>query len=229
MFLKIIKNKKKMRQLVNVTNVDAPDADYPRGRVRDKVGATLGTEYSEILHGDVIQFFQKLVIDSGITENDLPDNVTNGYQLLEALGIVVGSWKSYTILDGDMTANTGTFSTGTGSKIFKYSKIGKKVTLDLELIDANAGVSSTAQFNIVIPSEIGTVVGKALSTGIFVNSDDPTEAAGTPKGSLVTKLSVDSSVDNTLKITPSLSALDNFYNSGANNLTFRGQITFEVA
>tara|TARA_R110002167_G_scaffold110087_4_gene280356 strand:+ start:17891 stop:18430 length:540 start_codon:yes stop_codon:yes gene_type:complete len=74
-----------MRQLVNVPNVDAPDADFPKGRVRDKVGATIGTTYSEILHGDVIQFFQKLVIDAGISENNLPDNVTNGYQLLAAL------------------------------------------------------------------------------------------------------------------------------------------------
>lgn len=218
-----------MRKLVDVTNVNAPDADYPKGRVRDKVGATLGTEYSEILHGDMIQFFQKLVIDSGITENDLPDNTTNGYQLLDALSIVASSWKTYTILDSDMTANTGSFSTGTGSKIFKYSKFGKKVTLDLELVEANAGSSSVAEFKILIPSEIGTVVGKALSTGIFVNIADPTENSGTPKGSLVTKLSVDASVDNTLTITPSLSAFDNFYNSGANNLGFRGQITFEIA
>jgi len=83
-----------MRQLVNVTNVDAPDADYPKGRVRDKVGATLGTEYSEILHGDVIQFFQKLIIDGAITENDLPDNVTNGYQLLEALDAEIKKQKA---------------------------------------------------------------------------------------------------------------------------------------
>ena len=32
-----------MRQLVNVPNVDAPSGDYPKGRVRDKVGATIGT------------------------------------------------------------------------------------------------------------------------------------------------------------------------------------------
>ena len=74
-----------MRQLVNVPNVDAPSGDYPKGRVRDKVGATIGTTYTEILHGDLIQLFQKLIIDAGITENDLPDNVSNGYQLLEAL------------------------------------------------------------------------------------------------------------------------------------------------
>jgi len=73
------------RELVNVPNVDAPSGDYPKGRVRDKVGATIGTTYSEILHGDIIQLFQKMLIDGGITENNLPDNVTNGYQLLEAL------------------------------------------------------------------------------------------------------------------------------------------------
>ena len=218
-----------MRQLVNVTNVDSPDADYPKGRVRDKVGATLGTEYSEILHGDVIQFFQKLIIDAGVTENDLPDNVTNGYQLVEALETKLSSWSSYTVLNGDMTVNVGTFTTGTGANVLKYSKSGKKVIVDIDMDSCNSSIADTASFHIEIPSEIGTVVGKALSTGVFVNTFDPTESAGTPKGSLITKISVDSSVDNKLNITPSLSALDNFWNNGSNNLSFRGQIVFEVA
>lgn len=74
-----------MRQLVNAPNVDTPTADYPKGRVRNKVGATIGTTYTEELVGDLYQLFQKLVVDASITENDLPDNVTNGYQLLDAL------------------------------------------------------------------------------------------------------------------------------------------------
>lgn len=93
-----------MRKLVDTPNVDAPSGDFPKGRVRDKAGAVLGTEYREILHGDMIQFFQKLIIDAGITENDLPDNVTNGYQLLDALKATV--YKRYTektLADGAMT------------------------------------------------------------------------------------------------------------------------------
>jgi hypothetical protein len=74
-----------MRKLIDGTNVNAGDADYPKGRPRDKVGGTPGTIYNEVLHGDIIQFFQKLVIDGPIVENDTPDNVTNGYQLIDAL------------------------------------------------------------------------------------------------------------------------------------------------
>ena len=99
-----------MRQLVNVNNVDVPSSDYPKGRVRDKVGSTLGTEYSEILHGDIIQFFQKLIIDGSITENDLPDNVSNGYQLLQALNLKIKETsKASTVVDLDFV---GVFSAG---------------------------------------------------------------------------------------------------------------------
>jgi hypothetical protein len=74
-----------MRKLIDGTNVDAATGDYPKGRVRNKVGGTPGTIYNEELHGDIMQFFQKLVIDGPVAENDLPDNVTNGYQLIDAL------------------------------------------------------------------------------------------------------------------------------------------------
>ena len=74
-----------MRKLTATPYVDPASTDYPKGKTRDKVGGTPGTTGGEILLGDQIQFFQKLVIDAGITENTLPDNVSNGYQLLDAL------------------------------------------------------------------------------------------------------------------------------------------------
>lgn len=74
-----------MRKLIDGTNVDGASADYPKGRTRDKVGVTPGTIVNELINGDIQQFFQKLIIDAGITENNSPDNVSNGYQLLEAL------------------------------------------------------------------------------------------------------------------------------------------------
>jgi len=87
------------RLLTSATNVDAGSTDYPNGRVRDKDGATAGTTYNEVLHGDIIQFFQKLIIDSGIALNGLPDNVTNGYQLYEAL--YGTEWAEITTFGGD--------------------------------------------------------------------------------------------------------------------------------
>lgn len=74
------------RDIQDVQNVDAPTADYPNGRMRDKAGATSGTILGEPLHGDVVQFFSKLMRDANpvVTPNGLPDNETNGYQLFTA-------------------------------------------------------------------------------------------------------------------------------------------------
>lgn len=96
-----------MRKLSDAVNIEAPSADYPKGRVRNKNGAILGTEYREELHGDIFQFFQKLVIDSGITENNLPDNVTNGYQLYDALKEIVKPKNTFAILESGTVMDTG--------------------------------------------------------------------------------------------------------------------------
>lgn len=95
-----------MRKLTDVANTDAPSSDFPKGRVRDKNGAIVGTTYSEVLHGDIIQLFQKLVIDSSLTENDLPDNVTNGYQLLTALNEKIKQTRSASASMVSLEANT---------------------------------------------------------------------------------------------------------------------------
>lgn len=88
-----------MRALTAATNIDSPSGDYPNGRVRDLNGGA-GTLLNEVLMGDIIQFFQKLVIDAGISENNLPDNVSNGYQLLEALeDKFKPSWNTITLVN----------------------------------------------------------------------------------------------------------------------------------
>tara|TARA_R110001632_G_scaffold139861_1_gene255706 strand:- start:1092 stop:1622 length:531 start_codon:yes stop_codon:yes gene_type:complete len=132
-----------MRKLIDTPNTDAVTTNYPKGRVRDKSGATQGTTYSEILVGDMYQLFQKLVIDAGITENDVPDNVTNGYQLLEALnakietrtkvetveptlinGAVVGTGSPYTIIAASFDRMIYCSTSGTTSGTDYYAKIG---------------------------------------------------------------------------------------------------------
>jgi len=78
-----------MRILADIPYVDAPSSDYPKGRIRNKnnavVPAVIGTPAVEDWLGDIVQLCQHLVTLSGITENELPDNVTNGYQLFQAL------------------------------------------------------------------------------------------------------------------------------------------------
>jgi len=74
-----------MRNLFNMPNVDKSNlADYPDGRVKDNDGTDNGTPVSEQTKGDIHQLFQKLMRLYDITPNNLPDNETNGYQLVEA-------------------------------------------------------------------------------------------------------------------------------------------------
>ena len=72
-------------------NIDNSDlANFPNGRIQDNTGAGNGTPVNEIVYGDIHEFFAKLMRLSGITYNDLPDNESNGYQLLEAMKGVPG-------------------------------------------------------------------------------------------------------------------------------------------
>jgi hypothetical protein len=78
-----------MRTLASVPRVIAPTTDYPGGRIQDKnnavVPAVKGTPITELIYGDIVQFFQRIAQLGSITPNNTPDNVTNGHQLIEAL------------------------------------------------------------------------------------------------------------------------------------------------
>jgi hypothetical protein len=66
-------------------NIDAPSADYPFGRPRDKTISVAGTPSNLRTNGDWHQFFAKLMDYAGVTPNGLPDNEYSGFQLMEAL------------------------------------------------------------------------------------------------------------------------------------------------
>lgn len=65
--------------------VNAPDGDFPYGSVRDRVGSTPGTLGNTKNHSDFHQFFSRMIALSDVTPNGLLDNLTNGFQLFEAL------------------------------------------------------------------------------------------------------------------------------------------------
>lgn len=75
------------RDILDLSNVDGADSDYPYGRVRDisTPGAQDGTQVNEKMVGDVLQFFNKLMDEGNITPNGLPDNTTNGFQFFQGL------------------------------------------------------------------------------------------------------------------------------------------------
>lgn len=74
-----------MRALRNKTNVQAPNADFPFGRAKDNPGDNTGTPVDENLLGDILQFFEKLMLDAGIAMNNLPEQVYSGFQLNQSL------------------------------------------------------------------------------------------------------------------------------------------------
>lgn len=67
------------------------DPDYINGNLVKKQ-----TLASIDVHNDIVQLFQKLLLDAGITPNGNYDNNVNGYQLLEAL---VSKIRENTIID----------------------------------------------------------------------------------------------------------------------------------
>lgn len=75
------------------------------------------TLVGEGINQDLVQFFQKLADLAGTVFNDLPDNETNGYQLMEALELVVRAFAATTALKGTVEKATPTeTSNGTPNK-----------------------------------------------------------------------------------------------------------------
>lgn len=71
-------------RITDLVRFVAASADYPRGDIKDNPAGTL---VNRTMMTDMIQLFSKLMDDAGITPNGLPDNVTNGYQLKDALDL----------------------------------------------------------------------------------------------------------------------------------------------
>jgi len=84
-----------MRSLENKPNVTAPDADFPFGRIKDKVGSNPGTPVNEFVYGDIHQFFSKLMFESGLTPNELPESEYAGFQLMTALVRMFGKLRRF--------------------------------------------------------------------------------------------------------------------------------------
>jgi len=75
-----------MRTLFNQPNVSKSDlVNYPSGRIKDNTGVGDGTGVNEATKGDFHQMLEKLMRLYAIIPNDLPDNETNGFQLIDAL------------------------------------------------------------------------------------------------------------------------------------------------
>lgn len=82
-----------MRPITSLPNTEAPDADFPGGRLKNTVGANAGTRVNESMVGDWSQFFYKLMNEAGVTPNGLPDSEYSGFQLMTALVRIFGGMR----------------------------------------------------------------------------------------------------------------------------------------
>ena len=74
-----------MRALNSNKNIDNSDLpNYPGGRIKDNTGSGNGTGVNEKVYGDLHQAIAKLMRLYGISPTGLPDNETNGFQIIEA-------------------------------------------------------------------------------------------------------------------------------------------------
>lgn len=72
-------------KLTNKPNTSPVSGDYAYGDIRDRAGVTPGTPVSREVYADFHQFFERLMALGSVAHNNLPDNNTNGFQLIEAL------------------------------------------------------------------------------------------------------------------------------------------------
>lgn len=75
-----------MRILNSNPNVDQSDLfNFPDGRIKDNDGSGNGTGINERTNGDIHQTISRLMRKYGIVPNNMPDNVTNGFQIVDAI------------------------------------------------------------------------------------------------------------------------------------------------
>jgi len=82
-----------MIPLANKTNVSAPGGAFPYGNIKDNTGINDGTPVNKDVYADFHQFFARLVALSSITPNNLPEDVVNGFQYMEAFLDMANSFR----------------------------------------------------------------------------------------------------------------------------------------
>jgi hypothetical protein len=121
-----------MKPLNSNPNVDNADlVNYPDGRIKDNGGSGNGTGVNRAVYGDIHSNISKLMRLYDIAPNGLPDNETNGYQIIEAIASLAS--KNDFILP--ITSN--------GTTLSVPIKIGKM--LNNESVICKANVSYTAE------------------------------------------------------------------------------------
>jgi len=103
--------------LENFPNIEAPDGDFPTGRIQDKTSSENGKPANQETVDDIFQFFAKLLRESSIVAYVLPESEYAVHQYLEALQAIINSeidlasvieWTDITSFGTDWSAGSDT-------------------------------------------------------------------------------------------------------------------------
>ena len=83
-----------MRNKSTVINTIPPSVDYPMGRIKNDTGVNDGTPIVEENNGDIMETVTFFMNRSKTTPNGIPDNVTNGYQIANAIRETGGKFNT---------------------------------------------------------------------------------------------------------------------------------------
>jgi len=121
-------------------SVVAPNADYPNGNIKDRVAGVSGTRANAKSNSDIFQFFQKLMIDAGLTANGQFDNATNGYQYVQALLLKIESVTDP--IASNVSTNTADIATNTSSITALNTQVGLNTSDIITLFSAISGINT---------------------------------------------------------------------------------------
>src|SRR4051812_40833786 len=102
------------RGLQNYTNINAPDATYPNGDIKDNAGSNNGTPVNRAVYSDIHQTFAKFLREAGITPNGNAENESNGYQYYAALLVLFNRYKCTSASSNSIGTGTKTFTVPAG-------------------------------------------------------------------------------------------------------------------
>lgn len=125
------------------------------------------TIIGEGINQDLVQFFQKLAALASITPNNLPDNETNGYQLITALEAVVRSFAASTTQKGTSERATQT-EVNTGSDTERYvtpDTLRGTTFVTAQIPNLSASKINSGTFD---PARIPNLDASKIATGTFL-------------------------------------------------------------
>jgi len=146
-----------MRSLESNPNIDNSDlVNYPNGRIKDNTGIGDGTAVNERVKGDLHQAVEKLMRLYGITPNNLPDNETNGFQIIDALRALASK--------NDFILNLGS----TGGVLQVSIKLGSMVNEESVICVATADFTTETQIKGSDAPTFAATIQGGFKTGEYV-------------------------------------------------------------